>query len=124
MGEIRLVDSHKGVAWNRQLDWMIANKPKVTWLLFQTEQLVSYLDMFVAHVVEFRAGIIMRTGKSKEEAEEHIALNVLPFELRKMDKGEPLSETQVLQIKDYVENLDPSETVLDVALNYAEAMRT
>lgn len=113
MVEITLQNPQNGVLWRKHLKWMIENLPTVTWLIFEGEQLVEYLNAFVAHCVEFR-GNLMNKGKTEDEAEEMIAKELLSqFSIDK-EKQKPLTEEQIKEIYLMVETLPEKDYVVEI----------
>lgn len=104
MGVIRIVNPQRGVAWRARLQWMLKDKPQITWQLFLGDQLVEYLNAYVAHVVEYRGGLISK-GIDKAEAELYIAERLLQdFSTIDITPLTADQEAEIMQMVDALED--------------------
>lgn len=111
MGKINLVDSHKGVAWNGHLQWILDNRGVLAWLLFEGEQLVEYLNSYVAHRVEYK-GAILAKGIPLEGFHEHLSAALLS-QFSSHEKT-TVTEEQRQEIMEFVQNLESNTVSVEV----------
>jgi hypothetical protein len=109
--KITLVDSHTGVMWLRHLNWMAQHRGQLLWLIFEGEQLVEYLNSFVAHAVQYRGLTMQRNKMTGAEAEFEIMTNLLD----QFTHNETTLEPQKLEeIMAFIETLEPNSVVVEV----------
>jgi hypothetical protein len=111
MGKVNLVNSHEGVLWNQHLTWMMQHRGNLIWMIYEGEELVDYLNSYVGHVVEYRAGIKQRKNMTTSEAEFDIMENLLS-QFTHQEIG--LTFEQMLEIKEYVAEIEPNEVTVEV----------
>jgi hypothetical protein len=109
--KINLVDSHTGVMWLRHLDWMAQHRGQLIWLIYEGEQLVEYLNSFVAHCVQLRGGIMTRDGLTSDEAELQIKDKLLS-QFTQVESS--LTAMQYQEIKDFIATLEPNTATVEV----------
>ena len=108
---ITLVNSHEGVMWLRHLNWMAEHRGELLWLIYEGEQLVEYLNSFVAHCVQYRGMITQKKKVSGEEAEFEIMTNLLQQFTHKESK---LSPERLETIMIYIATLEPNSVTVEV----------
>jgi hypothetical protein len=108
---VNLVNSHQGVLWNQHLNWMMQHRGNIIWMIFEADELVEYLNSFVAHCVEYRAGVRQRKKMTTQEAELDIMNNLLD-QFTHQEVG--LSFEQMLEIKEYIQTLEENEITVEV----------
>ncbi len=111
MSVITMIDPHKGVAWNEHLQWMLDHRGVIAWLLYEGEQLVEYLNSFVAHRVEYR-GALMARGLTKAQIDEHLVSQLLNQFSSHDDKA--VTAEQREEIMEFVEALEPATYEVEV----------
>ena len=111
--EITLINPHHGVAWRRQLDWMIHTHPAITKEMFLKDELFEYLNTFIAYIGVYR-GAMLTKGIPKTVAEENIATRLIGAERMMNSKNKPLTKKFVNNIIDRIESLEECVVTIEV----------
>ena len=111
MQKITLVNPHEGVAWNEHLRWLMGHRGSIAWAIYCGEQLVEYLNAFVAHRVQYK-GTLMNSGMTLDEANLHLMSKLL----QQFDSHHDNSVTQEQEeeILRFVSGLEPQTYEVEV----------